>query len=53
MDYGNDLNLNRIQSAYDEPKLTRGFSFAMIEDHEIEHKQKNMIDEIVDTLGVS
>lgn len=30
----------------DEPKLTRGFSFTLIEDAQIEEKQKECIDNI-------
>jgi hypothetical protein len=39
MDYHDNLNLDRLQSGYDEPKLTRGFSFNLMEEKEIESKQ--------------
>jgi hypothetical protein len=40
-------------SAVDEPKMTRGFSFQMISDKELEAQQKAMIGEVEETLGVS
>ena len=53
MDYGNEIGMQKGISHIDEPKLTRGFSFTMIEDTEIEPKQKKMINDITETLGVS
>ena len=54
-DYQTDarLELNKEKSLFEEPKLTKAASYNFIEDKEIEPKQKRMIDEIVDTLGVS
>lgn len=40
MDYGAEtaLELKNVKSHLDEPKLTRGFSFLLIEEGEIENK---------------
>jgi hypothetical protein len=53
MDYGGELELGKGQSAVEEPKMTRGFSFQMISEQELVHKQTVMIMEVEETLGVS
>lgn len=53
MDYGDELNLAKGNSNFEEPKMTRGFSFQMVSDKELEHKQDAMIWEVEETLGVS
>jgi len=35
------------------PKLTRGFSFTLIENKEIEKKQQALIEKVEDTMAVS
>jgi hypothetical protein len=53
-DYAPDLNLGKgLNSQIDEPKLTRGFSFTLVEENEIERKQYKMINEIMELLNVS
>ena len=47
------VELHKQGSHFEGPKLTRGFSFTLVEDREIETKQSKMIDEIKDTLGVN
>ena len=37
----------------DGPKLTRGFSFNIMDKDQIEKKQEVNIDEVIETLGVS
>ena len=37
----------------DEPKLTRGFSYNLIDEGEIEPNQKKIIEQTMDTLKVS
>ena len=53
MDYDYAVNLNKLQSGVDEPKLTRGQSYNLIDENEIEPNQKKIIEEVMDTLGVS
>lgn len=53
MEYVDTLNLDRLQSAVDEPKLTRGFSYNLIDEGEIEPNQKKIIEQTMDTLKVS
>ena len=49
-----DIGLTKFTSlGMDEPKLTRGFSFTLIQEHEIEQKQSKMVEEIMDTLGIN
>lgn len=48
-----NVGLEKTNSHFDGPKLTRGFSFTIIEDREIETRQKRMIDEVIEIMGVT
>ncbi len=45
--------MSRLDSAMDEPKLTRGFSFTQIEEKDIESRQSKMVDRVIEYLKVS
>ena len=48
-----EIDFRKVPSHFDEPKLTRGFSFTLIEENEIEPKQRKMISDIIEFLGIS
>lgn len=45
--------MTRLDSAIDEPKLTRGFSFTQIEEKDISNRQSSMVDRVIEYLKVS
>ena len=51
--YETQLQMMKSTSMQEEPKLTRGFSFILIEEKEIDNKQQKMVEYVKDTIGLS